>query len=174
MDEEWRPVVGYEWIYQVSNLGNVRSIDRIDSRKHKRVGVVLKRMIDSHGYYEVNLCKNGRVKPTQVHKLVMRAFVGERPDGCDINHKDGNKTNPSVDNLEYVTEGYNVQHAFDHGLNHGRKGQKHHYAKFTNEQAKEVREIYARGGISHKELGKIFGVSASSISDIVRFISYRE
>lgn len=172
MNEEWRSIRGYEGLYDVSNLGNIRSIERLDSRKHKRGGFVLKRMVNRKGYYEVNLCKNGVIKPTPVHKLVMQEFSGDRPIGYDINHKDGNKLNPSFDNLEYVTPGGNVQHAFDNGLNHGRKGEKHHLAKLTNKQADIIREMYGNGGVTQRELGKMFGITQAQIGCIVRRVSY--
>lgn len=99
--EVWKPVVGYEGLYEVSNTGKVRSL--YDARWDKYRVKELKPLNNSRGYLMVFLYKDGERKMHTVHKLVMAAFVGPRPEGYDINHIDEDKTNNRVDNLEYCT-----------------------------------------------------------------------
>ena len=95
MEERWKPVKGYESLYEVSNTGKVRSIYR-----YKRV---LKPMISNSGYERVDLFKNKCRKQFSVHRLVAIAFI-DNPDGKEIvNHKDENKRNNNAENLEWVT-----------------------------------------------------------------------
>ena len=107
--EVWKDVIGYEGLYQVSDRGNVRSVDR--HVPHKTFGkkfckgVVIEPHITNAGYLRVNLCKENRYKSFSVHRLVAEAFLTT----CDItdlqvNHKDEDKKNNSVENLEWVTK----------------------------------------------------------------------
>ena len=137
--ENWLPVVGYEGFYEVSNLGNVRSVDRefVNARGHKRLwpGKAIKPMVGTNGYPSVGLKKIGTVKRCNVHSLVMAAFVGGRPHGMDILHKDGCKTNPKLDNLRYGTKSENGLDAVRHG-HHPKTKRTHcprgHELKFPN------------------------------------------
>lgn len=110
--EIWRDVVGYEGLYQVSNKGRVRSLDRIFEMRHKsnkmikvfKKGVILKMHKCNSGYLKVTLFG----KNYMVHRLVANAFI-PNPDNLPcVNHKDENKTNNCVDNLEWCTHQYNV------------------------------------------------------------------
>lgn len=110
MEEIWKDVVGYECYYQVSNLGNVRSLDRVISFNDGRIEVrkgkpkILK---DHKDYKRVTLNKDGKAKPLLVHRLVAQAFI-PNPDCLPIiNHKDENPSNNNVDNLEWCTHRYN-------------------------------------------------------------------
>ena len=96
--ENWRPVIGYESKYEVSDLGRVRRVN---------TGRVLK-LYESKGYMFVCLCSGGVMKNKYVHRLVAEAFI-ERPDGLyEINHKDENKSNNRVENLEWCDHKYNM------------------------------------------------------------------
>ena len=107
MIEEWRPIEGYEGLYEVSNTGQVRSVDRYDNRNCFRKGKVLSPIKDTNGYLKVNLYCNGKNKKCLVHRLVTEAFL-PNPDGLpQVNHKDEDKTNNSVDNLEWCDSKYN-------------------------------------------------------------------
>ena len=75
MEEIWKDISGYEGIYQVSNLGNVRSLDRLDCRGRKRQGVLLKQVISTNDYLKVTLYKNGKSKTKIIHRLVAEAFI---------------------------------------------------------------------------------------------------
>lgn len=90
--EIWRPVVGYEKQYEVSNFGNIR-----------RIRNLLYRFIEKRGYYLVRISKNGRLKSHRLHTLVAAAFHGQRSQGSVVHHIDGNKLNNNAANLEYLT-----------------------------------------------------------------------
>ena len=126
--EEWRDIQGYEGLYQVSNLGRVRSLDRevYTSASSKRgsfvrsaKGAVMKqgkRPKDNGAYLFVILQRHGKSKAFCTHRLVAEAFI-PNPDGkSQVNHIDGNKANNAVSNLEWVTPKENTAHAFAHGL----------------------------------------------------------
>ena len=120
MKEIWKTIKGYEGIYEVSNLGRVRSLDRIVYRPHpkqphkiypyKSPGRVLSPAIDSKNYYFVNLYKNKENQLVRVHRLVAYAFVGGWFEGAVVNHKDENRQNNRADNLEWVTFAENLNY----------------------------------------------------------------
>ena len=102
MQEEWKDVIGYEGLYQVSNFGNVKTLKY---GKEK----ILKPGKNSHGYLQVNLYKNGKLETCKVHRLVALAFMGLPidEDYYSVNHIDENKTNNKLENLQYCTHEYN-------------------------------------------------------------------
>ena len=107
MNEIWKDINNYEGIYQISNLGNVRSLDReqIDINGVKRVfkGQMLTKSLGNWGYYTVSLKKNSQSKKFFVHRLVAQEFI-PNPNNLEVvNHKDGNKLNNISDNLEWIS-----------------------------------------------------------------------
>ena len=115
MNEEiWRPVVGYEGLYEVSSYGRVRSLDMYvkvgygNYRLHK--GKVLSPAKDTGGYLKVNLYCNGKQKTIDVHRLVAQAFLPNPDNLPQVNHKDENKTNNRVENLEMCNAKYNLSY----------------------------------------------------------------
>ena len=119
--EQWKPVHGYEGIYEVSSHGRVRSLDRTvtysDGRVCRRKGKILRTTLDKYGYKVVGLCNQGRQKTRTVHSLVAEAFIGTRPEGMEVCHNDGSKTNNHVDNLRYGTSRENALDRLRHGTN---------------------------------------------------------
>ena len=110
MSEEWRPIEGYEGLYEVSSYGRVRSLDRYDSNNHFRKGKVLSPVKNKDGYLQVNLCCNGKYKMFLVHRLAAQAFIPNPDNLPEINHKDENPGNNNVDNLEWCTRKYNINY----------------------------------------------------------------
>ena len=108
--EIWKDVAGYDGFYQVSNKGNVRSVARKDSIGRKRGGLILKPAYDRGGYLTVGLCKNGKSKTKNVHRLVAETFIPNTKGFLEVNHKDENKSNNRVENLEWCTREYNVNY----------------------------------------------------------------
>jgi len=162
--EIWKPVVGYEGYYEVSNKGRVK---RVGHRKHTRIGRIIKPWL-SRGYCQVRLSRDGNLIARLAHQLVMEAFVGPRPEKHEVNHINGIKTdNIWPENLEYVTKSQNQLHASDLGLMH--RGEDHHKAKLTEEQVKEI--IVAEG--SHSQIAIKYGISRAMISYIKRGKSWR-
>src|SRR5699024_7093441 len=100
MSEVWKDITGYEGYYQVSDEGNIRSVDRVDLRGRKRDGITLKPRYDKDGYLRVTLYKNGKGKNKSVHRLVLETFVPNLNNYPDANHRDEDKTNNELSNLE--------------------------------------------------------------------------
>lgn len=156
--EHWKPVVGWEAVYEVSNHGSVR---RASAGPATKIGRRLKPYPDTMGYPTVRLCNLKRIRQYTVHTLVAAAFIGPRPEGLDVNHRDGIKSNNRDSNLEYCTCGENIRHAFASGLVKTRcRGEKHHKAKLKES---DVRDIRANNGISAAEWGRVLGVSRNTI-----------
>jgi len=112
--DEWKYIPGYEGIYQASVQGQIRSVDRISHEcgiKKFRKSCVLEPELQRDGYYHVNLSKENQVKTYLVHRLVALAFIPNPSDKPQVNHIDGNKLNNLVENLEWVTQSENMQHA---------------------------------------------------------------
>lgn len=112
LNEIWRDIKGYEGLYQVSNFGRVRSLDRIvngnwKNPNIKRNGKILKINILPSGYCRVLLSKDGKTKLHYVHRLVATAFIPNPNNYPCVNHKDENKQNNCVENLEWCTQKYN-------------------------------------------------------------------
>lgn len=115
MEENWRPVVGYEGKYEVSNAGVIRSVDMIlgckngGKRFHK--GRVKPQRANNRGYLYVTLCSDGKSVRKLVHRLVAEAFVSNSLAKEQVNHIDGNQKNNNADNLEWVTDNENKAHS---------------------------------------------------------------
>ena len=117
--ERWKPVNGYEGIYEVSNHGRVRSLDRTvtrsDGQVHQLKGKVLRTRPKQNGYPFVHLCTPGKSQMRTVHSLVAEAFIAARPEGMEVCHNDGDPTNNHVDNLRYGTRSDNMLDKVRHG-----------------------------------------------------------
>lgn len=103
--EVWKDIIGYEGFYQISNLGKIKSLDKISSIGRRVKGKVLKLQINSAGYYSISLCKNRNVCTKMVHQLVAIMFLKHTPNRLNlvVNHIDFNKLNNTVSNLEIIT-----------------------------------------------------------------------
>ena len=137
---------------------------------------VLKPRVDIDGYKTVGLYADGKVKRFKVHRLVTEAFL-PKEDGKDcVNHRDGNKWNNSIDNLEWCTRSENSKHACENGLNvYGSKQRdgKAKQRRFSVEQIGEIKSLY-QAGISQRDIGKMYGCDHSVISEIVNDKIYKE
>ncbi|MFL2104164.1 NUMOD4 motif-containing HNH endonuclease [Mycobacteroides abscessus] len=109
--EVWRPVEGYK-AYEVSSFGRVRSKGFIMNNGAFRKGIILKPYPDPKGYLKVDIHRNIK----KVHRLVAQAFIENSMNKPQVNHKDGDKSNNHIDNLEWMTNSENTQHAWDTGL----------------------------------------------------------
>ena len=118
-EEIWKDIKGYEGLYQVSSLGNVRRIDTIMTvvTPHKGTykktwrGKILK-VIPQNGYHAIDLCKGNKVERKSIHRLVAETFVPNPKNKLQVNHKNGVKTDNRVENLEWVTASENSTHAY--------------------------------------------------------------
>ena len=101
--EKWKSVEGFEGLYEISNLGRVKSLGNNKSRKER----ILKPKKHRDGYLQVCLCRNGKHKMFQVHRLVATMFIPNPEDFEQVNHRDEVKTNNCVSNLEWCSRKYN-------------------------------------------------------------------
>jgi len=151
--EIWKDIPNYEGMYQVSNLGRVKSLKFGKER-------TLKPGLDGSGYCHIVLCKGGVQKDKYIHRLVLLTFVGESE--LQVNHKNGVKTDNRLENLEYCTQSENNQHAYDTGLR--AKGENHHKSKLTEAQARQIK--YGHQGIVQKDIAEIYGITQAQVSEI--------
>lgn len=153
--EQWQGIPGFP-NYSVSTMGRIRSRQRPCSKG----GLLKPYLHPSTGYLHLHLYRDGVSHTQSVHFLVALTFLGPRPFRMDINHKDGNKQNNRLSNLEYVTSRENQRHAFQLGLKHGRP-------KLTREMAEQIRLLYRAGGCSQRQISQRFQVCQQSISKVV-------
>jgi len=158
--EKWLPIPGYEGRYSVSDQGDVMSMNynRLDLLK------IMQPHKGRFGYLSIVLFKGNREtrRRFQVHQLVMLAFVGPRPEGLQINHKNGIKTDNRLANLEYCTATQNLQHALDTGLRRNLFGENHNMAKLTEAQVLEIKAKLAAGE-KQKSIAAEYHVSNATI-----------
>ncbi len=150
-------------LYGVSKDGRVMRLT--PNRCGARAGKVLKPHIGGKGYYYVGLALGGYVvKQRTVHSLVAETFIGPRPDGLQINHKNGVKTDNRVGNLEYVTCSENAKHAYRMGLTKppGLKGEDLPWSKLDEEKVRYIRS----SDLSLTALARKYGVARSSICQV--------
>jgi len=164
--EEWRWVKGFEGRYEVSNMGHVRSYVKhgygID------LSPVPMRILCgglTSGYIQVDLSKGDRVRhPFRIHVLVAAAFLGDCPDRHQVNHKNWNKTDNRLDNLEYLTSQGNTLHS--RPRRRGQCGTRIGSAKLKESDIPVIKSLRAQG-FTYKMIGDRFLVSESAIGHIV-------
>lgn len=167
----WLPVPEWEWLYEVSDTGLVRSISRVDRCGTFKKGRILKAYVAPNGYELVGLHYDRLVKTYSVHRLVARAFLGES--NLQVNHKDGDKRNNRLDNLEYVTPQQNIKHSVDAGLRKSRRGELGAGAKLNRSQVDEIRHLVTQTVIKRSDIAALYGVSPRTIYDISRNKSWK-
>lgn len=171
MKEMWKNVVGYESRYLVSNTGRVKSLY---GKWGKRRDYIMKCGVHkSTGYPRVCLMFKGKEDNQHVHTLVLAAFDKPRPDGLVTNHKDGNKQNNHIDNLEYVTYGENNKHAREIlGLPIGDKGERNGQSKLKETDVVKIIELL-EDGLSCNEIADLYPVTDGTIWKIKLGMSWQ-
>jgi hypothetical protein len=159
--EVWRPIAGYEALYQVSNLG------RIQSHYH-----ILPRILNPHprsgGYLHVTLCLRGHDQYASVHRLVLESFVGPCPPGHEAAHRNGKNQDNRLENLVWATKPENAFHRKLHGTEVS--GERHHNARLTRVAVAEIRA----SSLSGVALARRYGVSPHTISQVRQGRTWRE
>jgi hypothetical protein len=182
MEEIWKDITDYLGYYQVSNLGNVRSLERTVTYELKtKSGTVvnkvykaknLKTYIGTHGYYSVGFHVNKINVTVNIHRLVAEAFIPNPDNKPEVNHKDGVKINNNVFNLEWVTQSENMKHSYNTGLQQptwtGKFGIEHPESKSVI-QLNKVGNILNKFG-SGREAERKTGVNHKNISSCCRGI----
>ena len=168
-NETWKPVLGAEGFYSVSNLGRVRSEPLPHATIGRQRGRILKPCLDTKGYPIVGLCLPGQRRRTmKVHRVVAITFIRPPTPGEQVNHKNGVKTDNRTGNLEYVSCLENIHHCWRTGL-HGTehcRGSRNPQAKLTDDAVRTIRGAYPNRSLT--DLAKQFGVTPQAIAHVVK------
>lgn len=169
-EEIWRDVEGYEGLYQVSNCGKVKSLDKLvkcyygSTRLIK--GRVLRTRKNKDDYFYLDLSKDGKKRSFYVHRLVWEAFNGKRPEGMEVNHIDEDKSNNSIENLNLMTPKQNVN--WGTGIERRKK-------KLINrkDQSKPVLQLDLKGNFlaeypSQSEAERKLGINQGNINNVLK------
>lgn len=140
--EIWKPISGYEGLYVVSNIGNVKN----------NSGILITGCIDKIGYMSVTLTKNGEIKKFLRHRLVALNYIQNPESKRTVNHIDGNKSNNSIENLEWNTHSENHKHAFD---KLGRKPNKTCEGKFGQKHSRSI--VILQFDLNNNFINKFYG-----------------
>lgn len=169
--EEWLPVPGFEGVFEVSNQGCVCRVISTYGHPARRLRR-LERI--KGGYLRVSLQHRGETVRILVHRLVAVTFLGGCPDRFEVNHKDGNKENNTVSNLEYVTPRENVRHSLDKLGVQRAAGERHPMSKLSWRQIDEIRERWGSGLVTKKQIALECGVSESTVGRVINGRSWRK
>lgn len=173
LQEIWKDIKGYEGLYQISNFGRVKSLERYQ-QNHSKLQKIEEKIktihIKNNGYQFVQLYKDNIMKNLHVHRLVAQAFIPNLENKTQINHIDGNKLNNSVNNLEWVTSNENNKHKWDTGLQKPSEKQ----GKITKEnnrryKSKPINQLdlqgnYIKTWVNAYEASRQLGIDRSCIS----------
>lgn len=170
--EIWKDIIGYERLYQISNLGNVRSVERTVNGRFwygkQHIQVFCEKILipQKRGkYFKVTLSKDNKANQQSIHRLVAISFLGDFTEKkLEVNHIDGDKYNNKLSNLEWVTRSENHKHAFRHGLRRVNKGEDCSWSKLNSITVLEIRKMLCES--SHKEVSKKFNVNLTTIYNI--------
>lgn len=165
MKEEYRWIKNFEGLYKVSNFGNVKSF-----YGRKKIGYILK-FDKNRGYLFVQLRKNKIKVRKRVHRLVLETFHTNKDRKPFINHKNGNKLDNRVKNLEWCTQKENMVHASKNNLLC--KGEECKKSKLKKYQVLEIRKKYIPFLYSYRKLGKEYGVSKGAIKEIIKLRNWK-
>lgn len=177
MREQWRAIEGYQSVYEVSNLGRIKSCAKWLAFTSKRGRRCVRRTAPKFlalqtlpaGYRIVQLHLDGQRVARTVHSLVAAAFIGSRPEKYDIAHYDGNPANNRADNLRYATRRENHRDKIRHGTHaHGSRIKQ---AKLREQHIPTIRGY--RGRLSAAVVGALYGVSPGTIERVWRGVSWR-
>jgi hypothetical protein len=173
--EIWKDIPGYEGYYQVSNIGNVKSLAR---KRHNILGStkerILKLNFDSSGYRTVKLYKDGIKKTQKVHRLVIISFKDNPTNLPEVNHIDGIKVNNTVENLEWCSRLQNMQHATKSGLRIGSTGENNHTAKLKVENVIFIKYALKNNTHTQSQLANMFNVNYGVINQVKQNRTWKE
>lgn len=173
--EIWKDIEGYNGLYQVSNLGRIKSFHKVTERIKSLVP-------DKDGYSTVCLCLKGIYRQTKVHRLVAIYFISNPENKPQVNHKNGIKTDNKVENLEWNTQSENSKHAYRTGLSsESLKRNRVAYIREQNGnailnslQVSEIRSKYKKYVYSARKLALEYNVSKSCITHIINNTSWKQ
>ena len=171
MEEKWVPIKGYETMYMVSNLGRIKSLDKIVNSKYNSKAIKKGKLMQTNslrkGYKYIELYDlETNHKKFSIHRLIAIHFIPNPNNYPMINHKDGNTLNNSIDNLEWCTASQNSKHAVDTGLMIMKKGEECTQSILSELDVRKIYSLKYNGGMNAKEISKLYNVSHSTICDI--------
>lgn len=180
MNEVWKDIEGYEGLYQVSNLGCVKSLTRKVRCKNNKFRIIIGKILipiqTKNGYLFVNLWKNNKIKRVLVHRLVAETFIPNPENKPEVNHINGNKLNNYVDNLEWNTRSENTIHSYKIKL---RENQKKSISQNNKKMKSKIVYQYDLNGNlikifpSASEAARHYGYNQSAISECCRGLRKR-
>lgn len=159
----WRTIPNYSR-YVASNTGLIKTFDWKGSGKEK----ILSPALDQSGYFRTMLKRDdGKTHTVKIHRIIAQTFIPNTENKAEVNHKNGNKTDNNINNLEWVTHQENVQHAFALGLAKPRRGEKNNKSILTEKQVIEIRKKFYPRKYTRLMLAKEYGVSPATIKDVI-------
>ena len=175
--EEWKDVVGYEGLYQCSNLGRVKSYDKtVNNHTGMKFipGKILHGNLTDEGYRNINLTKDKKNKVLKLHRIIAQTFIPNPENKPEVNHKNLNKDDNQVKNLEWATRKENCHHAWENrysktgqDIRNKPRGEKCVHSKLSERQVGGIRSAHKRYGIGYQTLSKLCGVSATTIKKVI-------
>lgn len=169
--EIWKPVKGYESFYEVSNEGNIRTIERViklPTHEYLKKQKLLTQFEDGRGYFHVKLYNgNGKCKSLTVHRIVALTFLNNPKELTEVNHIDHNKSNNHSYNLEWITRSDNIKHSYIHRDPKTYKGSGNKNSKLTEEQVISIRKEYKNNKTTYKQLAYKNNVGITLIGYII-------
>ena len=174
MQEIWKSVQGFEGRYEVSSLGRFKALNRLlvykDGRQGRLNEKMIKGTIGNNGYYTITFDSKTR---KLAHRVIAETFLGNQEYRLTVNHKDGNKLNNQIDNLEWATYKENNNHARKTNLNQ-QHGENSNFSKYSDQFIEAVRNVHAKYSPNYSELGRLFGLTGCHARQIVLHLTRKK
>lgn len=174
-NEIWKPVAGYDGLYEIINTGRVKypckKIKRYWRGRHqtfRRKEKITVGHVNRKGYLEIKLQKGAIKKPCRVHRLVAQAFIPNPNNLPQINHKDGDKKNNKATNLEWCDNSHNIKHAYENRLM-DRRGEKQNTCKIKESDVLEIRDFYSKNPTAFLRVyAEKLNITRNTVSNIIK------
>lgn len=176
MNEIWKSIIGYDNLYEISNYGNIRSLDKCflnkDGNIYRRKGIYLKPVKNKYGYLQVGLCSNNKESSHTIHSLVAKMFIDNPKNKPTVNHKDGYKLNNHYSNLEWATKSEQAIHSLNLNLRkmpnnwNGKFGSQHGASKKGYQY--DINNNFIKQYNSIIEAAKDVNIQPSSITSVCK------